>query len=620
MIFIEDFDALKKDILSSKKNHFYRLIDQADSYHNFKLSDTPPLESTTYFCQAILNLSLAYKLTSDQRYLDDAIRFIDTVCNYPYWGNAHLVNVDLSASWILFGLSLAYDWLSDILNPTFKKKILDKLVLQSSIMYDYKKANEGKGWATNYFQNHNWINMTGLAACGYAIKREYPDAAKYIQEAKNNFKLVFEYLPDDGSDYEGVAYWRYGVYWLLVYAELLKNQEGYNYFEKSNFLKNTFYYRFYQSASELKKQLNFGDCHDRYSGHSAAMYYKFASEYNDIYAQTYGNMVSNELRFEEQYQSKIKPGILPEAWLELLWYNPNIKCGSFDDLPLVRKLDDLGLITIRDGFGPDSTVLSAKCGYPGGKKQWHIGTEYIQKDNKWIMALSHNHSDNLSFILTKGHSYLVIDEGYNRNIMPNHHNVLLVDGLYADSLNCNDVYMSSIKKRLEEYPDYNMDNYYGEIKTFNSNNGVTYFEMENTNIYPLNLKMKKVSRFILTNNLKYIVLIDTFISDNNHLYQSVFNTDTQLQQLSENRFYQKNGIEEMYLTTYCESELSVRYEKNIIKSVMTTQEPDKYMLQDLNCLMLGNVKPNKKHIQISVITFNKNQYVEITNEYIIYKY
>ncbi|UKI50325.1 MAG: hypothetical protein L6U99_02480 [Clostridium sp.] len=74
------------------------------------------------------------------------------------------------------------------------------------------------------FKNHNWINMTGLAACGYAIKDEFPKALSYIEIAEKDISTVFDCLADDGSDYEGVTYWRYGVLWLMIYADLYNDR------------------------------------------------------------------------------------------------------------------------------------------------------------------------------------------------------------------------------------------------------------------------------------------------------------------------------------------------------------------------------------------------------------
>jgi hypothetical protein len=109
LIFIGDLEPYRKEIAGKRKKQYQRLLEQADRYKTMVLPEEHPKESTTYMGIAIPNLALAYCLSGDEEYLHQAKRFIRTVLSYEKWGNAHLVNVDLSASWILFGLSLGYD-------------------------------------------------------------------------------------------------------------------------------------------------------------------------------------------------------------------------------------------------------------------------------------------------------------------------------------------------------------------------------------------------------------------------------------------------------------------------------------------------------------------------------
>jgi len=210
-IFIEqDIRQLREDIRTLKYPFFIRLFDQCELYKKEVLYQEHPPKSTTYMGMAIANLSLMYLLTNQKQYLEEAKRWIFTVVNYPHWGNAHLVDVDLSASWILFGLSLGYNWLKADLTEKELDLIKQKLNLQAVRMYDYKISTEGSGWSTNYWQNHNWINLTGLATAGYVLMNDFSHAMQFIETSKFNFNFVLDYLPEDGSDYEGVVYWRYG--------------------------------------------------------------------------------------------------------------------------------------------------------------------------------------------------------------------------------------------------------------------------------------------------------------------------------------------------------------------------------------------------------------------------
>lgn len=605
-LLIPDLEQLKKEIATTKKQQFYRLADQCDRYFNMPLSNQHPAGSTTYMGIAMINLSLFYLLTEEKKYYEEAMRFIRTVCSYEVWGYAHLVNVDLSASWILFGLSLAYNWLKNYLPQEDKVMIYDKLCLQSKIMYDYKLKTTGKGWSTAYYQNHNWINMTGLACCGYALLDSYLEASCYIQLAKENFDLVYSLLAEDGSNYEGVVYWRYGGMWLFVYADLLKDRENLDYFKTCPYLKNTFYYRISQASADLKRQLNFGDCHDRYSGHSAAVYYKIAKEYRNGYAQTLANKVSTEFLYEEQYQSSVKPGILPEACFELLWYDPTVEEKELNELPKVFYFEDLGLISLRSGYQADATVFSFKCGRPGGLKQWKNGWRFFKDQGYQVLSLSHHHPDNLSFILNKEHAYFYIDDGYNRNILPQHHNVLLVDGKLSDCMNCNDVYMESAKTRLAENPSFDpVASYYGEINYFYTDQRYTFFKGENHLIYPVDLKMKEVSRIVFTDELNYFILIDTFESEKTHAYTSVFNSDCFAEQTSDGYVYRLLN-EKLYYRCFSEDEVTVRQFSQEVKSVMTTQEPDNFCRTVLHTLCV-DTKPTIKQQLIHTLCLEKEK-------------
>ncbi|MCK7488599.1 MAG: DUF4962 domain-containing protein [Bacillus subtilis] len=340
-------ERLKEDIRGPKKALFDELTKLCEEYRKKDLPVAPPQASTTYMGIAIFNLALLYRLTLDVRYADEAKRWMRIVTGYDVWGYSYLVNVDLSASWILFGFSVGFQYLEDAMTAEEAAFFRAKLIKQATIIYDYRVQTYGHGWSTQYYQNHNWINMTGLAAVGYVLEPTYPPAQAWIQACKENFQQVYPNLAADGSDYEGVAYWHYGVLWLLVYADLAKQKEHVDYFKSSAFLKNTFDYKFSQTLPDFKQNMNFGDQHDYRSGHSLAIYYKLASEYNNGYAQQLANFVLTECYDEEQAISHIKPGIRPQIGLALLWMNPGVKPKNLAHLPNYHYFPDLGLASFR---------------------------------------------------------------------------------------------------------------------------------------------------------------------------------------------------------------------------------------------------------------------------------
>lgn len=592
-IFIDqDIDQLRKDIKGKKSFLFKRLYEQCRLYSTEQLPYEHPKASTTYMGIAAANLSLAYILTRQRHYLDEAKRWIFTCVDYPHWGNAHLVDVDLSAAWILFGLGLSYNWLKGDLDKEHKKKLLEKIILQGNRMYDFKVKTEGEGWSTNYWQNHNWINMTGLAAAGYAIKDEYPEAQNWIDSAKSNFDYVYKTLPEDGSNYEGVVYWRYGAMWLFVYAHLLKEREGIDYFKTTKYLENTFYYRLYQSAPNLEEQINFGDCHDRRSGHSTAIYYKVASEYKNGHAQKMGNLVTKNFLFRESYESKVKPGILPECLFELIFYDPEVKERDFDDLDLVKYFEDLGLIVIRDSWDVDSTHFSFKTSYPGGKTQWKYLWEMKEEKNYNCFGLSHQHPDNNSFIINSNNTYLAIDDGYNRNVRAMDHNVVIVDGKgYVDE-GQNNIWKNYSKDMI------------AEVEVFKNEESYVYIVGETSKMYQKDLKLKRFARHVIYTKKSYFIILDELESDLEHTYTWIMHSDV-YPAICENEFLYENGPAQMRIYDVSPSEMEYNLLENNIRAVMTTQEPDKFTENKMKALHISNKNKMKSLNFLNVLIPDK---------------
>ncbi len=602
-IFINhDIKKLKKEVVDVRNKQFKRLIEQSNEYFSVRLPEQHPKKSTTFMGVAIANLALTYLVTEQEQYLEEAKRWMNAVTGYEKWGNAHLVNVDLSASWIMYGLSLGYNWLYDYLTEEEKEKYRKKLILQSEIMYDFKIDTEGKGWSTAYWQNHNWINLNGLATAGYALKDEYDGAQKYIDVAKDNFEIVFDSMADDGSDYEGVVYWRYGAMWLFVYAHLLKNEENIDYFKNSGFLKDTFYYRLYQAVPNLEETVNYGDCHDRRSGHSPAVYYKVASEYNNGHAQLLGNFVVDNILDKEQFRSGVKPGILPEAFLEFLWFEPTVKEEQFDNLPLVKHFEDLGLVIVRSSWEKDATHLSFKSGHPGGKKQWKKLWELKEKGYD-CFGLSHQHPDNNSFILHGFGSYLTIDDGYNRNVKARHHNLVVVDddkGYPVEDVNS--ALSDSARKLVEEIEGFDpVKDFVSEITFFKTDEKTTIFTGECGKMYDKGLKITKNERTFICSPSGYFIMIDKLNSELEHNYKNIIHTDTNAKKVDDNVYEYKNGLGKLDLFTLTD-DTNIEFGMDYVKAVMTTQEPDNYRETFMKTIEIQNSCKSKQFTFVNVLS------------------
>ncbi len=603
----DQLEVFKSELKTTRKEHFTRLVEQCRMYEGEVLSKVPPPTSITYMGMAAANLSLAYLLTEQEHYLLEAKRWIFTAVDYDVWGYGFLVDVDLSASWLLFGLGLSYDWLKDHLTEEERNKFLNKLILQGNKIFNYGEENKGNCWSTDFWQNHNWINYSGLLTTAYAIRSDHQGAKKWISVIRKNFEKVFQYLPEDGSNYEGTGYWRYAMNSFLTAADLIRKDGGPNYFE-TDFLKNTFDYRLYQSAPNWEENINFGDTHDRRSSHSICTYYKLASEHNNGLAQWLGEMVRTKFLFREAYQSKIFPGILPEAFLELIWYNPKVEQQSPEHLPLTKYFPDLGLVVMRSSWETDATHLSFKSSPPGGHKQWKLSWE-LNKKNGWrTRSLTHYHVDFNHFILIHKGAALAIDEGYNRTSRAEIHNLITVDGTgcvgekiwdegdLSDpvlfDLNC-----KGIHNVWRDVPE----NAIAKIEAYSNEDGYIYAIAESSKMYYPEMELTRNARHIINSQFGYFIFLDELESNLEHTYTWRIHSEKFANQRSEDHFEILNGNGGLNIFSVFPEVRNSSIDETLVEEIMTPQRPDDIRRISLKTLKIENSVKSKDTYFINIL-------------------
>ncbi|MFE6734607.1 hypothetical protein [Microbacterium sp. NPDC057650] len=400
-----------------------RLAEQCDLYRRTAPPAEHPLASITYLGPAAANLALAYRLTGQPHYLEEAWRWIAAAVSFEHWGRAHMPDHDLDAGWLLHGLSLAYSWLGEDLDADRREMLRAKLALQGERLHDFAVTSEGTWWSSSYWQNHHWICHAGLATAGYALGER-----AWTERAKDAFATVVDVLPADGSDMEGVVYWRYGVPWLALYLDMLQHAEGIDWWDRCRFLANTFWYRLHQAAPGYEEIVDHGDCHDRRSGHSVALYRILAARYGFGEAQWLADTVADRFFWREAYESGVRPGVLPEAWAELLWYDRSVApVDPARHTSGQAAFDDLGLLVHRTSWQDDATLVSFKSA-PGGGRTASETAHRIHAERGWqTLNAGHHHPDAGSFVLATRGAWLLVDEGYSNRKQAAHHNLVLVD-------------------------------------------------------------------------------------------------------------------------------------------------------------------------------------------------
>lgn len=565
-----------------------RLLRQARSHHDELLPPEHPSDSITYIGTAVLNLALAFLLSGDEAHLSAARRWIKSAIAYPHWGKERMPDHDLDAAWLLFGLGLGYDWLKDVLPSAERIALRDKLAWQGQQLFQFAVQTEGSWWSSAYWQNHNWICYGGLATVAYALLDELESASSWAARARDNFLQALAYMAEDGSFYEGPVYWRYSFIWFLIYADLLQQQTGED-LHDSDFLRNAFFYRLYLCGPNLVDTANFGDCHDRRSAHTAAVYARLAGLYGIGEAQwLYHHFYRKGEWQREGEEGLVKPGLWAESGLEFLWYDPRTNPVPLDGLPLQRVFYDLGLVSARSSWRSDALMLAFKCGAPNGTKAWHSGHAINRRKGWQTHSIGHDHPDANSFILMQGADYIAVDDGYAKSKLTAHHSTLLVDGRgqYAEG-------------QYNAFRD--LDESWGaRLEATFACDKLVYARGEAARAYDRALDMRQFTREIIVLDADALLINDTIASGRTQDYQWLLQTDAPAEPRGAGQFTIRAGDSTCQL--HALQPVDIRHELSCkeITANPTSAKPDWIIRRLQHSLALSPSEP-RTDCQFSVI-------------------
>lgn len=294
--------------------------------------------------------------------------------------------------------------------------------------------------------------------------------------------------------------------------------------------------------------------------------------------------------WREAYESKIKPGILPEAFLEFLWYDSNIERHNINSLPTSRYFEDLGLYSTRSSWQADALAFSMKCSSGGGNKQWQIAHNLESKCGYKIRSTGHHHPDANSFILVHANDFMVIDEGYSSKKMTAHHNIVLVDNCGYANDGTYDVYTEL-----------------GADKTANMSvskdeNGFALLCAESSKLYKQDLLLELNMRETLCANSGYFVIADTLKADKPHIYSSLLHFEV-APKISNNTCTVQNGLSQLMVYYICDD---IKYITDLItvSAIPTSQEPSLILTCKMHELCIQNKTPTKETQFLSVLYTN----------------
>jgi hypothetical protein len=206
-----------------------------NSYHVFimgecdKLISRPPVErvligrrlldKSREALRRIFYLSYAWRMTSEDKYLERAEKEMLAVSSFSDWNPSHFLDV----AEMTMALAIGYDWLYDAL-PAGSRTIIRDAIIEKGLKPSLESQNNS--WLK---ASHNW-NQVCNAGMTYGALAVYEDqkelSQQIIDRAVGSIKLPMEdYLPD-GAYPEGYGYWGYGTSFNIMFLSAMEKIYG----------------------------------------------------------------------------------------------------------------------------------------------------------------------------------------------------------------------------------------------------------------------------------------------------------------------------------------------------------------------------------------------------------
>ena len=221
------FESLRKSIGQSSSTR--DLLAQAVKHHADLLDNVPPIKrqlkgrrllgNSRCCLERMLNLSMAYQLTGETKYVQRGKQEMLAVAAFSDWNPTHFLDV----AEITLAMAIGYDWMFDELDETSRTTIR-QAIAEKGVSLPFE--SEHNRWVT---ASNNWgqVCHCGLTAGALAILEDEPElAAKTVLNAIQNVPNSMKAFSPKGGYPEGPSYWAYGTSFNVVLLESLNSALG----------------------------------------------------------------------------------------------------------------------------------------------------------------------------------------------------------------------------------------------------------------------------------------------------------------------------------------------------------------------------------------------------------
>ncbi|MBE6984604.1 MAG: hypothetical protein E7434_03115, partial [Ruminococcaceae bacterium] len=313
----DDFNRIRRLIKTNPYMEVWytRLYDYCVSQLNEPVSEYEltggynMLEVSKTASKRILFLSMAYQLSAEQRFAQRAVDEMLAVCAFSDWHPDHY----LDTAQMAYGVGIGYDWLYYYMTDAQRSTV-------RTALYNYaiKTSLAGQSYQTNTSNWNPWCHG-GVTVAACAIYESYPtDCANYLSSVVTNIQCALNVLTPSGAYPEGPTYYAVGTEFSVITFDTMQSVLGTDFgLSDIDGFRDCGSYLLAMNGNV--HTFNFGDA-DSTIADFATLHW-FASRYHQP-----------ELSV---YQEK---GAQNSEALALLWYDPELTEGYFDEEPQPDRL------------------------------------------------------------------------------------------------------------------------------------------------------------------------------------------------------------------------------------------------------------------------------------------
>lgn len=299
----------------------------------------------------VRNLCMAYQLTKDKRFIEDAKRRALHIARMDPNGLA--TRDDFTGGAVLEAIAWFYDVGYPFLDENEKKLFRDVIRLHGNRIYKHLPNR----FEVNINDNHVWqITLRNLAIGAVPVIGELPEAKEWLTYIYEVWTARFPILGNtDGGWHEGSGYFKVNFRSFIYLSQMLGDLSGVDYF-KLPWMQNLPYFLLYTHPSNASC-MAIGDMWEREPGISKidawfadALTYKIDNPYLNQYVK----------RIRNDYPHYFN-GTDDLLLFRLLHYNPQrrLKQHTFKELPKSRLFPDVGIVAMHEDLDQAEKGLSS---------------------------------------------------------------------------------------------------------------------------------------------------------------------------------------------------------------------------------------------------------------------